>query len=244
MSLITTNDGRIVLKKAQSMMAVPYVYDSTIGDYVLGDDVYDISAIIGDSTTIEQSDGESEAKYNEFKASPLIETVSGSKYNLTAQCLDLQSDVLKPLFGAMTAQGGSIAFHDDFVLRYALIRIRFEDETLPDVVMPKVQLNSKLFVQQLKTRASQGNIAGTALAVNMAVADSLSSSTAKQFDIPSTGGTTYVPYTPIAFVPRGDVFFVYQSRSGSTSNYAYVDFDGGSVRSGITVNESSGAITL
>lgn len=248
MSLITTNDGRIVLKKAESMMAVPYVYDSSVEGYVLGSDVYDISAVIGDSITIEQSDGNTEAKYNEFKASPLIESVSGSKYNFTAQCLDLQNSVLQSLFGVMVGHGcngvvnGAVAFNDDFVLLYALIRIRFEDASLPDVVMPKVQLNSKLFVQQLKTRSSQGNIAGTALAHTVAVddRDNPADGILLQFSL-QANGATYTPDTPVLFVPRGYDFFVYRNEAKLDDVYSRVNFVNGGINNNIHINPSNGS---
>ena len=247
MSLITTNDGRIVLKKAESMMVVPYVYNQSVEDYVLGGDVYDISAVIGDSITIEQSDGNTEAKYNEFKASPLIESMSGSKYNFTAQCLDLQDSVLKSLFGVMVGHGyngavnGAVAFNDDFVLLYALIRIRFKDASLPDVVMPKVQLNSKLFIQQLKTRASQGNIAGTALAYTVAVddRDNPADGILLQFSSQSNG-TTYTPYTPVLFVPRGYDFFVYRNPAKRDDAYSRINFVNGGINNNIHIMSSIG----
>ena len=247
MSLITTNDGRTVLKKAESMMAVPYVYDSSVEGYVLGNDVYDISAVIGDSITIEQSDGNTEAKYNEFKASPLIESVSGAKYAFTAQCLDLQNSVLQSLFGVMVGHGyngavnGAVAFNDDFVLLYALIRIRFADASMPDVVMPKVQLNSKLFIQQLKTRASQGNIAGTALAHTVAVDDMVNPADGELLQFSSqANGTTYTPHTPVLFVPRGYDFFVYRNEGKLDDVYSRVNFVNGMVNNNIHVTPSNG----
>lgn len=248
MALITTNGNRIVLKKAQSMMAVPYVYDQSVEDYVLGGDVYDISAVIGDSITIEQSDGNTEAKYNEFKASPLIESVSGSKYAFTAQCIDFQDSVLQSLFGVMVGHGyngavnGAVAFNDDFVLLYALIRIRFADASLPDVVMPKVQLNSKLFIQQLKTRASQGNIAGTALAHTVSVDDRDNPADGELLQFSSqSNGMTYTPHTPVLFVPRGYDFFVYRNETKLDDVYSRVNFNSGSVENNIYINSSNGS---
>lgn len=247
MSLITTNEGRIVLKKAESMMVVPYVYDSSVEDYVLGDDVYDISAVIGDSITIEQSDGNTEAKYNEFKASPLIESMSGSKYNFTAQCVDFQDSVLQSLFGVMVGRGyngavnGAVAFNDDFVLLYALIRIRFKDASLPDVVMPKVQLNSKLFIQQLRTRQAQENIAGTALAHTVAVDDRDNPAVGILLQFSSqSNGTTYTPYTPALFVPRGYDFFVYRNPAKSDDVYSRINFVNGGINNNIHINPSNG----
>lgn len=242
MSLITTNNGRIVLKKAESMMAVPYVYDSTIGDYVLGSDVYDISAVIGDSITLEQSDGNTEAKYNEFKASPLIESVSGSKYNFTAQCLDLQDKVLKSLFGAMTASGGAVALQEDFTTLYALIRIRFHDNDLPDVFLPKVSLNSKVFVNQLKTRASQGNISGTALPVVSAVENNTLSSL---LYFSSLQNGTYTPYTPVLLIPKARRVLFYHSHYNDTLDYySNVNFILGQTTHDTLVNPATGALPI
>lgn len=241
MSLITTNGGRIVLKKAQSMMVVPYVYDSTIGDYVLGSDVYDISAIIGDTITLEQSDGNTEAKYNEFVGTPLIENTSGGKYEFKAECIDLQNNVLKSLFGVLTASGGAAAFNADYVEMYALIRVRFEDASLPDVILPKVQLNSKLFIQQLKTRASQGNIAGTALAHTVAVDDRDNPSEGELLQFSSqANGATYTPYTPVLFVPRGYDFFVYRNEGKLDDVYSRVNFVNGGINNNIHIISSIG----
>lgn len=250
MSLIKTDNGRILLKKAESMMLVPYVYDGNVGDYVLGDNVYDISAVIGDSITIEQSDGETTTKYNEFKSSPLLEVTSGAKYALTAQCVDLQNSVLKSLFGAMTGSGknaaveGAVAFHDDFVLIYALIRIRFKDTSVPDVILPKVKLNSKLFINQLKTRCSQGNMAGTAFSMNIAIEDNLGSQGhLLEFSDPSNGTTTYTPYTPIFFVPKTHTPLFFHHEDDGDYYYSLVNFTNGNVSHNIIVDPDYGSWT-
>lgn len=245
MALIETKYGRTVLKKAKSMMVVPYVYNGTVKDYVLGNDVYDISAIIGDSITLEQSDGDSTTKDNEFTSSPLIEIRSGGKYAFSAQCIDMQSNVLKSMFGVMSADSvdGAVAFHDDFTLLYALVRIRFEDDGLPDVLLPKVQLSSRLFVNQLRTRLSQGNIAGTAIALPVAVTESLSSS-ALHFTDSNGDGSSYTPYTPVLFVPRGYMPLTFYAKRSSSNIFSYVNFDNGSVRSDISVSSENGSISL
>ena len=240
MSLITTNDGRLVLKKAQSMMAVPYVYDSTIGDYVLGSDVYDISAIIGDTITLEQSDGNTEAKYNEFVGTPLIENTSGGKYEFKAECIDLQNNVLKSLFGVLTASGGAAAFNADYVEMYALIRVRFEDAALPDVVLPKVHLNSKLFIQQLRTRMSQGNISGTALPLNCGIENTGQTALSPFTSMYSV--STYTPFTPVLLVPRARVpLFYKRKQSANFDTYSSINFTNGTL-SDVLVNPSNGAL--
>jgi len=235
MSLIKTNTGRTIFKDAESMLVMPYVYNSTLKDYVLGDNIYDLSAIIGDSIVIEQSEGSTTTKENEFVASPLLQNVSGGKYGFTAQILDLQNAVLKALFNAMTVIGkeGLVAFNDDYTPLYALIRISFADSGTPDVILPKVQLNSRLFIQQLHTRAGQGNIAGTAMACDVCVQNSSQAGALLQFSSPST----YVLRTPVLFLPK-DQTPMFASYNGSIGFYK-IDFTSGA-KTQLYVDSTSG----
>lgn len=256
MPLIETKTGRKYLRKAESMMLVPYAYDSTQGveDYVLGSDVYDISAVIGDSIVLEQKDGEVEEKFNEFVQSPLVRNVTAGSYDFTAQCLDLQDKVLRALFGAYTASGtngvvnGVAALPDDYQLQYAMIRIRFHDINLSDVILPKVQMNSKLLMQQMKTRGSQGNVSGTALSQRVAVVDrDAVSPMALQFGSQVVGETTFIPLTPIIFVPRTYTPMVLHHKDENDDNkyvFSTVNFTTGSVSHNTTVDDSDGTITI
>lgn len=256
MSLIETNTKRKFFRNAESMMLVPYVYNDSAGvnDYVLGNDVYDISAVIGDSIALEQKDGDVEEKFNEFVRTPIVRNVSAGSYDFTAQCLDLQDEVLRVLFGAYTASGtngavdGMAAIPDDYQLQYAMIRIRFKKTNLSDIVLPKVQMNSNLLLQQMKTRGSQGNVSGAALSQWVAVVDKDAvSPMALQFGSGAVGESTYVPYTPILFVPRTYTPMVLHHRDeNDNSKYIFstVNFTTGSVSHNTTVNNSDGTITI
>lgn len=234
MSYIKTNTGRTIFKDAESMLVMPYVYNSTSKDYVLGNDIYDLSAIIGDSIVIEQSEGNTTTKENEFVASPLLMNASGGKYGFTAQILDLQNAVLKALFNALTVSGveGLAAFNDDYTPLYALIRISFADSGTPDVILPKVQLNSRLFIQQLHTRAGQGNISGTAMACDVCVQNSAQAGSLLQFSSPNT----YVVLTPVLFLPK-DLTPMFAQSNGN--NFYEVNFTTGA-KTQLYVDATSG----
>ena len=245
MPIIKTDTEHRVFKKAQSMLVIPYVYNSTLDDYVLGSDIYDISAIIGDSIVLEQSEGNTTTKENEFTNQPIIVSHSGSKYGFTAQCLDVQDSVLKALCGALTASNrndtpehvnGAVALKSDFTEMYALIRVRFEDETMPDLILPKVQLSNRLFVQQLKTRAGQGNLTGQALAICCAVKDKDNVGKVLEF-----GDSEYAPETPALLVPRGYTpLFQYDMKNDGVKVCHQVDFEGGEGPSTVYVNPYTG----
>lgn len=254
MPLIETKSGRKFFKKAESMMLVSYVYDSSVDDHVLGDVVYDISAVIGGSISIEQKDGEVEEKFNEFVRSPLVRNVTAGSYDFNAQCLDLQDNVLRALFGAYTASGtngvvnGITALPDDYLLQYAMIRIRFKDAELPDIILPKVQMNNKLLMQQMKTRGSQGNVSGTALSQRVAVIDrDAASPMVLQFGSGAVGESTFAPVTPVLFVPRGYTPMVlHHEDENNDVQYVFstVDFVTGTVTHNSSVNVSDGSITV
>lgn len=212
MPIVTTKTGRKVLKKAESMCLIPYVYDDTtdINDYVLGDTIYDISAIIGDSITLEQSDGDTQTKENEFTGDVIVKNVTSGEWAFSAQCLDLQNTVLQAIFGAYyNSEVGISAIRKDYETMYALIRIRFKDNDTPDVYLPKVALNSKLMLNQMKTRGSQGNINGTAMSRMCAVIKTMANPPAAGFLESFTDITSIDPVyqveTPVLFVPKTSV---------------------------------------
>lgn len=254
MSLITTKDNRIILKKAESVMFVPYMYDDMFRTYRLkiSDNVYDISSIVGDTIEIQMEDGDSFSKENEFLSVPLLKVVSG-KYVFSAQCIDLQNQVLRSVFGAMTGRfnynqiQGLAAFQQEQITNnagdgsmYVLARIRFKDGNLPDVFIPKMELNSKLFVNQLKSKVSQGNINGTALQHKVAV-DWGQNNWLCPFNGIFKSTTTYCPNTPLLFVPRDKTPFFYATKYSETQDlYSTINFDTGVIQHNILVTESTG----
>lgn len=211
MPIVYTKDNRVVLKKAKSMEIVPYVYDESVEDYVLGDTIYDIFSIIEDSITIEESDGDTTIKANEHTGKPIVTNTNKGDSKFTAQCLDIQNSILKSLFGAYIGMDeteetpveveGLAALPNDYPTIFALIRITFKDESIPDVYLPKVQLNSKLMMQQMKTRGSQGNISGNIIPHQVCVGKGVSVFLINFATI--AGESDFIVETPVLFCPSG-----------------------------------------
>ena len=221
MGIITTRTGRTLFKKAKALQVLPYVYDANLEDYVLGPNVYDISAVIGDSISCEQSDGDVTTKNNEFTPQPVVRNTTAGTWNFTAQVLDLQNNVLRALFGALiateTVSGATYhisAIPEDYQTRYALVRVSFRDNNTPDVYFPRMLLDSKLMINQLKTRGAQGNLNCVALSLECAIM-----SRARQGNLvrlSSLSGNKYMVRTPIMFVPQSytPLFLHHQENGG------------------------------
>lgn len=220
MPIIKTKTGRKLLKNAKSLFVLPYRYDTTLSQHVLGQNLYDLSAIIGDSITLEQSDGDTQTKENEFTNEALVKNVTTGEWKFTAQCLDLQNSVLKALFMAYTNDTyGAAALRPEYETLYALIMVRFSDTDTPDVWLPKVLLNSKLMLQQMKTRGSQGNISGTLFSSRCGI---IQSSFQAQGHIISqlmpladniAGTNVYTPNVPVLFAPQTHRVIVFNHRA-------------------------------
>lgn len=220
MPIITTDTGKKVFRKAESLLVIPYVYNSTYEDYVLGNTAYDLSAIIGDSIILEQADGEAQTKIGEFYSEPIVKNVTMGEIKITAQCLDLQNAVLRALFGAYYSNtGGAAAIRKDYETLYALLRIRFAEQSLPDIYMPQVLLNSKLLLQQLKTRGAQGNLGGTVFSRKCSVIDT--GTTLMQFTDPVHTTNVYQVDTSTLFVPKGKSVLVlhHEDNGGSIMSF-------------------------
>lgn len=222
MPIVETKTGRKLLRKAKQLLLLPYRFDSNLSQYVLGQTIYDLSAIIGDSITLEQQDGNTETKENEFTGEALVENVTSGKWKFSAQCLDLQNAVLKSLFAAYTNDSiNAAALRSDFTTIYALIVVRFFDASVPDVWMPKVQLNSRLLLQQMKSRGSQGNVSGTLFSTNVAIRGT-SANTLVPFD-----GDKYTPLTPLLFAPQGSSVLVLNHEADDEANFDLVKLNPG-----------------
>lgn len=211
MPIIRTKTGRKLLKNARNLFVLPYRYDTTLSQYVLGQNLYDLSAIIGDSITLEQSDGDTQTKENEFTNEALVKNVTTGEWKFTAQCLDLQNSVLKALFMAYTNDTyGAAALRPEYETLYALIMVRFSDTSTPDVWLPKVLLNSKLMLQQMKTRGSQGNVSGTLFSSRCGIIDpdaevvNNSEYSLIAFADNIAGTPVYTPSVPILFAPQSN----------------------------------------
>lgn len=220
MPIKTTDTGRKVFRKAESLEVLPYVYNSTIDDYVLGDTIFDLSAIIGDSITVEQDDGDAQTKVCEFYSEPVVKNVTMGEIKVSAQCLDLQNNVLKSLFAAYyNESSGAAAIRKDFEPLYALIRVRFAEEHTPDIYLPQVLLNSKLMLQQMKSRGSQGNLGGTAISRVCSIIGT--SPNLLPFTDPINNTTSYQVDTPILFVPRDKTPLFLHHRDSYNGNMVF-----------------------
>ena len=116
--------------------------------------IYDITEVVADSTSIEQADNDSNVIEHEFSSNPLFENITLGDKTFTCESIDLQDGVLKGLFGWQELAS------DEYKHLYATIELGFTNSE-DEIVLPKVLLNSKAVIASMKTDASKATISGT-----------------------------------------------------------------------------------
>lgn len=157
------DSGRVVFSNAKHLYFIPYVDEFTIGT-----EQFDLVNIVGDTISVTPDDNTINSKDSEFKDEPLFENVVLGKVQFAATCIDFQNDVLKGIFGwNVNNETGIASMPTAYKKVYAAIIINF-GEGIPEVVLPKVKMNSKAIISTLKTGSGEGALAGTAYAAIIA----------------------------------------------------------------------------
>lgn len=153
---VTVDAGRRVFANLKALLFRPWTDEST-----LGDDIYDLVNIVGDTTSSEQEENEVNEIAHEFSAEPLYENVNLGSKSFTTECIDFQNPVLKALFGWTVDEETGDAFAPlTYKPLYCAIEMRF-NSTEDIIVFPKVKLNSRAVIASMKTDVSRANITGT-----------------------------------------------------------------------------------
>lgn len=147
--------ARRTFSNLKSILFTPWTDEKT-----LGTQTYDLVEIVADTTSVEQEDNEVNTIEHEFSGSPLVENISLGKKTFTSECIDMQNDVLKGMFGWETDDAGNAFAPKSYAPLYCKIEMQF-NSTEDIVVLPKVLLNSKAVFASMKTDVSRANIAGT-----------------------------------------------------------------------------------
>jgi hypothetical protein len=123
-------------------------------------DIYDITEVVADTTSVEQADNDVNTIEHEFSNNPLFENIQLGDKTFTCESIDLQDAVLKDLFGWQPIGSDGVAAPNAYKHLYATIELGF-DNTDDEIVLPKVLLNSRAVIASMKTDASRATISGT-----------------------------------------------------------------------------------
>lgn len=125
----------------------------------LGEDIYDITEVVADTTSVEQAENDINSLDHEFSSAPLYENIQLGDKTFTCESIDLQNEVLEALFG-WEVDGDNVYAPVSYKDLYCKIEMAFNSSN-DIVVLPKVKLNSRAVIASMKTDASRATISGT-----------------------------------------------------------------------------------
>lgn len=155
MAKTVIDSGKRVFTNLKSIVFTPWTDDETIGEAS-----YDLVNIVGDTTQLEQADNDVSTIEHEFSSSPLYETITLGNKTFTCECIDFQNPVLKNLLGWEVTESGDAFAPADYKDLYCKVEMEF-NSTEDIVVLPKLKMNSKAMLANMKTDVSRAAISGT-----------------------------------------------------------------------------------
>lgn len=193
MAVTKINSNQVRFQDPTGVIFIPW--NGTGG--VIGTDGYDIHDIVGDTFSLTQDDADRTEIPWEFGDDPLDENISLGNRNLTMQCLDFQNDIMTNLFGWEKDTAGDFVWAPaQYKDLWCTIILQFEGKS---VVMPKVKMDSKTALENLRTDIARGELSGVLYSTDI------------QF-----GSATELKETGLFFVKDGKEFVVGATLSGST----------------------------
>lgn len=210
MALTKINSGQVRFQDPTSVVFIPW------SEGAPGTDGYDIHDIVGDTFSLTQDDADRTEIPWEFGDDPLDENITLGNRNLTMQCLDYQDDIMATLFGWDTDNDGFAAAPSQYAELFCTIVLRFSGIG-KNIVMPKVKMDSKTVIENLRTDIARGELGGVLYATPVKL-----------------GTATSLTETGIFFAEDGKAFTVGATQSGST-------ISGGTV---VTLTADGGDITI
>lgn len=155
--------AKAVLKERRVFSNLAYLRVTPWSSEISGPDgdTYDITEVVADTTSVEQADNDNNTLEHEFSGAPLYENITLGKKTFSCESIDLQDAVLKGLFGwKEIGSNKGMAAPVGYKQLYATIELGFIN-SMDEIVLPKVLMNSKAVIASMKTDASRANITGT-----------------------------------------------------------------------------------
>lgn len=153
-----TGAGALKLVKPDAIVATLFTGEET--DDIPKGDSYILDDVIRDTTSIAQDDNSTSDIERETSDTPILSVVTSGKYQLAAEVADTQKDLLVALCDFTYDETTKKVYAPAaYKTKYAKVDVVFGTKA---VVVPKVQLNSKVTMESLNTSIGKIALAGTA----------------------------------------------------------------------------------
>mgnify|MGYP007002421903 CR=1 FL=1 len=156
------NTGATALKFVKPDNIVITLYNGATGetDNDPKGDTYILEDVVRDTTSVTQDDNDSTDIDRETNDTPIMSIVTLGRYQLAAEVADTQADLLVDICNFVKDEKDNKVYAPQgYVVKYAKFAIVSGDSA---VILPKVQLNSRVTMESLNTNIGRIALAGTA----------------------------------------------------------------------------------
>lgn len=172
-----TNTGAGALKLVKPDAIVVTLFTGTETDDTPKGDSYVLEDVIRDTTSIAQDDNSTSDVERETSDTPILSIVTSGKYQLASEVADTQKDLLVALCDFTYDETTKKVYAPAaYKAKYAKVDVVFGTKA---VVVPKVQLNSKVTMESLNTSVGRIVLAGTAQLASLKIGASGTQKTIK-----------------------------------------------------------------
>lgn len=172
-----TNTGAGALKLVKPDAIVVTLFNGEETDDIPKGDSYVLDDVIRDTTSIAQDDNSTSDIERETSDTPILSVVTSGKYQLAAEVADTQKDLLVALCDFTYDETTKKVYAPAaYKTKYAKVDVVFGTKA---IVVPKVQLNSKVTMESLNTSIGKIALAGTAQLAALKIGQSGSQKTIK-----------------------------------------------------------------
>lgn len=156
------NTGASALKFVKPDNIVITLYSGASGetDNDPKGNTYILDDVVRDTTSIAQDDNDTTDIERETSDTPILSIVTAGKYQLAAEVADTQADLLVDICDFIKDDSDKKVYAPQgYKVKYAKVAVVAGTTA---VVLPKVQLNSKVTMESLNTNIGKIALAGTA----------------------------------------------------------------------------------
>lgn len=166
MATTVKNTGSTAQKFIKPSHIVIREFLGTEADGIAAGNAYILEDVVEDTTSISQDDNETTDIECETSDSPILSIVKAGKYQFASEVADTQAELLKALVG-FTTDGSKHFAPAQYTPKYVSVAVVFENNTgaaasYTALIIPRLQLNSKLTIESLNSNIARIGLAGTA----------------------------------------------------------------------------------
>lgn len=174
----------IKIAKPKYILVQPWNGSTPPSEDEAAKDIYSFDNVLRDSTSLTQDDNETNTIENELSDDPIRTNVTLGSRTFSTTVEDIQEDLLVELAG-YKKDGDKVyapASYTDLYAEVTIVLDKGMEEEFVAIILPKVQLNTKMLLESLSSSMVGVQVTGTVLSTTVKGSDDVEYTTGQYID--------------------------------------------------------------